>query len=164
MRADLPQVVSALSELRPLGLQQIAMTSNGVALPRMLPTLVLNGLDKLNISLDTLDRDKFKQITRRDGLKKVLQAIDLALELGIAPLKVNCVLMAGTNDDEMLEFVELSRQKPVDVRFIEYMPFDGNRCARRAPHWPASTRLPLRWCASEQSIARACARAAKAHV
>ena len=57
----------------------------------------------------------------------MLQAIDLALELGISPLKVNCVLMAGTNDDELLEFAELSRDRPIDVRFIEYMPFDGNR-------------------------------------
>ena len=71
VRPDLAQVVASLSELRPLGLEQIAMTSNGIALPRMLPTLVLNGLDKLNLSLDTLDRDKFKQLTRRDGLKKV---------------------------------------------------------------------------------------------
>ena len=100
VRRDLPEVVAALSELRPLGLEQIAMTSNGIALPRMLPSLVLNGLDKLNLSLDTLDRQKFSTLTRRDGLHRVLAAIDLAIDLGIRPLKLNCVLMAGTNDDE----------------------------------------------------------------
>ena len=82
VRRDLPEIISALDELRPLGLQQIAMTSNGIALPRMLPTLVLNGLDRLNLSLDTLERDKFTRLTRRDGLHRVLDAIDLALELG----------------------------------------------------------------------------------
>ena len=127
VRRDLPSIVSSLNDLRPYGLEQIAMTSNGIALPRMLPKLVLNGLDKLNLSLDTLDRDKFVKLTRRDGLKRVLEAIDLAIELGIKPLKLNCVLMAGTNDDELLDFAALSLQKQIDVRFIEYMPFDGNR-------------------------------------
>lgn len=127
VRKDLPEIVTALSGMRPLGLQQIAMTSNGIALPRLLPSLVERGLDKLNLSLDTLDRQKFLTLTRRDGLQRVLDAIDLALELGIAPLKVNCVLMAGVNDDELLSFAELSRSRPIDVRFIEYMPFDGNK-------------------------------------
>ena len=136
VRRDLPDVVAALSELRPLGLEQIAMTSNGIALPRMLPSLVLNGLDKLNLSLDTLDRQKFITLTRRDGLKKVLAAIDLAIDLGIRPLKLNCVLMAGTNDDELLDFAALSRDRPIDVRFIEYMPFDGNR-------WDADAMVPF---------------------
>ena len=128
VRRDLPEIVSGLNALRPNGLRQIALTSNGIALPRMLPSLVLNGLDRLNISIDTLDRDRFIKITRRDGLPRVLEAIDLALELGLAPLKLNCVLMAGVNDDELLALAELSRARPIDVRFIEYMPFDGNRC------------------------------------
>ena len=84
VRRDLPSIVSSLNDLRPYGLEQIAMTSNGIALPRMLPKLVLNGLDKLNLSLDTLDRDKFVKLTRRDGLKRVLEAIDLANGLQIA--------------------------------------------------------------------------------
>ena len=128
VRRDLPEIVGGLNTLRPNGLRQIALTSNGIALPRMLPSLVLNGLDRLNISIDTLDRDRFIKITRRDGLPRVLEAIDLALELGLAPLKLNCVLMAGVNDDELLALAELSRARPIDVRFIEYMPFDGNRC------------------------------------
>jgi len=136
VRRDLPEIVSALNELRPLGLRQIAMTSNGIALPRMLPSLVANGLDRLNLSLDTLDRQRFIDLTRRDGLQRVLDAIDLALSLGLEPLKVNCVLMAGTNDDELLEFAEMSRVRSIDVRFIEYMPFDGNR-------WSSDTMVTL---------------------
>ena len=120
-----------------MGLSQIAMTSNGIALPRMLPKLARNGLDKLNLSLDTLDRQKFIRLTRRDGLERVLKAVDLALELGIRPLKLNCVLMQGTNDDELLDFAALSRERPIDVRFIEYMPFDGNR-------WDAAAMVPFR--------------------
>jgi len=127
VRRDLPEIIAALNELRPLGLEQIAMTSNGIALPRMLPKLVLNGLDRLNLSLDTLDRQRFLELTRRDGLKRVLDAIDLAIDLGLTPLKLNCVLMTGTNDDELLDFAALSRDRPIDVRFIEYMPFDGNK-------------------------------------
>lgn len=127
VRRDLPEIISALNDLRPLGLENIAITSNGIALPRMLPTLVSNGLNKLNISLDTLDKQRFLDITRRDGLGRVLKAIDLAIELGLTPLKLNVVLMAGHNDDELLDFVALSRDRPIDVRFIEYMPFDGNR-------------------------------------
>jgi cyclic pyranopterin phosphate synthase len=136
VRRDLPEVVAALNDLRPLGLREIAMTSNGIALPRMLPSLVANGLDRLNLSLDTLDRTKFAKLTRRDGLARVHRAIDLALELGIAPLKLNCVLMAGTNDDELLDFARLSVDRPIDVRFIEYMPFDGNR-------WSENSMVPF---------------------
>ena len=89
VRRDLPEVVAALSALRPLGLEEISMTTNGIALKRMLPALQAAGLDRLNISLDTLDRERFRNLTRRDGLPKVLKAIDLALELmPDSPLKV----------------------------------------------------------------------------
>ena len=79
-------------------------------------------------SLDTLRPEKFEFISRRPkaGHSKVMTAIEKSLELGFDPLKVNCVVMRGLNDDEILDFVELTREKNVDVRFIEYMPFDGN--------------------------------------
>ena len=112
------------------------MTSNGIALPRLLPRLVDAGLDRLNLSLDTLDRERFTRLARRDGLRRVLDSIDLAIELGLTPLKVNCVLMQGTNDDELLDFAALSRDRPIDVRFIEYMPFDGNK-------WQEDTMVPF---------------------
>lgn len=80
-------------------------------------------------SLDTLRAEKFEFISRRPkaGHSKVLEAVEKSLELGYNPLKINCVVMRGLNDDEILDFVELTRDKAVDVRFIEYMPFDGNK-------------------------------------
>jgi molybdenum cofactor biosynthesis protein A len=142
VRRDLPEIVAALDGLRPDGLRTIALTSNGIALPRMLPSLVEAGLDKLNLSLDTLDAGRFAALTRRDGLPRVLAAIDLALELGLEPLKLNCVLMAGRNDDELGAFAALASERPIDVRFIEYMPFDGNA-------WQSDTVVPLERIVSE---------------
>lgn len=85
------------------------------------------GLDLLNISLDTLKREKYEKITRRKGWEKVMMGIDLALQLNYKPVKINCVVMKGFNDDEILDFVEFTKDKDVDIRFIEYMPFTGNR-------------------------------------
>ena len=81
------------------------------------------------VSLDTLKAQKFEFISRRPkaGHAKVLGAIDKSLDLGINPVKVNCVVMRGLNEDEILDFVDMTRDKNVDVRFIEYMPFDGNK-------------------------------------
>ncbi|KAF8923892.1 hypothetical protein BGZ58_002409, partial [Dissophora ornata] len=123
VRKDITELVEQLGELQPLGLRTIAMTSNGIALRRKLPSLVSSGLNLLNLSLDTLDRFKFELMTRRKGFERVLETIDDALALGLDPVKVNCVVMRGTNDKEVLDFVEFTRNKKVDVRFIEYMPF-----------------------------------------
>ena len=122
VRRDLLEIVSGLDDLRGAGLREIAMTSNGIALPRMLPRLHAAGLDRLNVSLDTLDRSLFTTLTRRDGLGRVLSAIDKAVELGYAPLKVNCVLMAGVNEHELLDFAALALERPIDVSW--------NRCHR----------------------------------
>lgn len=84
------------------------------------------GLDAINISLDTLKASKYETITRRKGFDRVLAGIDLAIQLGYKP-KINCVVMNGFNDSELCDFVEMTRDKDVDVRFIEYMPFTGNR-------------------------------------
>lgn len=81
----------------------------------------------LNISLDTLKAEKYEKITRRKGWERVMMGIDLALQLGYAPVKINCVVMSGFNDDELCDFVELTKGRNVDVRFIEYMPFSGNK-------------------------------------
>lgn len=108
-----------------MGLKTIAMTSNGIALKRKLPSLVNSGMNLLNLSLDTLDRFKFELMTRRKGFERVMETIDDALALGLDPVKVNCVVMRGTNDKEVLDFVEFTRNKKVDIRFIEYMPFGG---------------------------------------
>ncbi len=101
------------------------MTTNGIVIKRHLKMLREYGLDQLNISLDTLDTHQFQLLTRRNGLDKVLSAINGALEIGIPQVKINVVVMNGVNDGEVLKFVELTRHLPVAVRFIEYMPFGG---------------------------------------
>ncbi|WIA12225.1 hypothetical protein OEZ85_012292 [Tetradesmus obliquus] len=128
VRKDLQEIVARLNTLKPLGLQTIAITSNGIALGRQLPGLVEAGLslNGLNISLDSLKAERFERMTRRRGHARVLQSIQQAVDMGFDPVKVNVVLQRGVNDDEVADFVELTRQQPINVRFIEYMPFDGN--------------------------------------
>ncbi|KAF9112080.1 Molybdenum cofactor synthesis protein 1 [Mortierella sp. AM989] len=127
VRKDINELVEQLGELQSMGLKTIAMTSNGIALKRKLPSLVSSGMNLLNLSLDTLDRFKFELMTRRKGFERVMETIDDALVIGLNPVKINCVVMRGTNDKEVLDFVEFTRNKKVDVRFIEYMPFGGNK-------------------------------------
>lgn len=127
VRPDVIQVVAGLNKLKKRGLRSISMTTNGLTLSKNLSSLQISGLDNLNISLDTLIPAKFELISRRKGLERVLKAIQDALKLGYQPLKINTVLMRGLNDDEVLDFVALTKQQNIDIRFIEYMPFDGNR-------------------------------------
>ncbi|XP_070698825.1 molybdenum cofactor biosynthesis protein 1 isoform X2 [Pempheris klunzingeri] len=123
-----PDVLDIIAELRKLeGLKTIAVTTNGMNLARLLPKLKEAGLDLINISLDSLVPAKFEFIVRRKGFHKVMEGIDKAIEMGYNPVKVNCVVMRGLNEDELLDFVALTEKKPLEVRFIEYMPFDGNR-------------------------------------
>ncbi|XP_067841255.1 molybdenum cofactor biosynthesis protein 1 isoform X2 [Heptranchias perlo] len=123
-----PDVVQVVARLRKLGkLRTIAVTTNGINLARLLPDLKEAGLNLLNVSLDTLVPAKFEFIARRKGFHKVMEGINKAIDLGYDPVKVNCVVMRGLNEDELLDFVKLTEKKPVDVRFIEYMPFDGNK-------------------------------------
>ena len=136
VRKDAEDVAEALGDL---GLRSLALTTNGLLLERKLDRLHRAGLTHLNISLDTLRPDRFQTLTRRPGLEKVLAAIDLALDYGYADetLKINCVVMRGINDDELLDFVALTESMPVEVRFIEYMPFGGNG-------WASDTLVPFR--------------------
>ncbi|XP_049945862.1 molybdenum cofactor biosynthesis protein 1-like [Schistocerca serialis cubense] len=96
-------------------------------LTRQLVALQRAGLDGLNISLDTLQSRRYNQITRRKGWERVMAGIDLALQLEYDPVKINCVVMRGFNEDEVCSFVELTKEINVDVRFIEYRPFSGNK-------------------------------------
>ncbi|XP_015230399.1 PREDICTED: molybdenum cofactor biosynthesis protein 1 isoform X1 [Cyprinodon variegatus] len=123
-----PDVLDIIAELKKLeGLKTIAVTTNGINLARLLPKLREAGLDLINISLDSLVPAKFEFIVRRKGFHKVMESIDKAVELGYNPVKINCVVMRGLNEDELLDFVQLTEKKPLEVRFIEYMPFDGNK-------------------------------------
>jgi len=116
---------AALGALKQEGLRSLGMTTNGVALKRRLPQLRAAGLDSLNISLDTLDPRKFELITRRRGFELVRENILAAVASGFQSVKVNVVVMRGINDEEVADFVRLTLAEPLDVRFIEYMPFDG---------------------------------------
>ncbi|XP_040501049.1 molybdenum cofactor biosynthesis protein 1 isoform X1 [Ursus maritimus] len=125
IRPDVVDIVAQLHQLE--GLRTIGITTNGINLARLLPQLQKAGLSAINISLDTLVPAKFEFIVRRKGFHKVMEGIYKAIELGYSPVKVNCVVMRGLNEDELLDFVALTEGLPLDVRFIEYMPFDGNR-------------------------------------
>lgn len=118
-------------------LEQVGITTNGLMLTRLLVPMQRAGLDAINISLDTLNASKYETITRRKGFERVLAGIDLAIQLGYTP-KLNCVVMNGFNDSEICDFVEMTRGKNIDVRFIEYMPFTGNR-------WETEKMITFRW-------------------
>lgn len=123
VRKDLVAITQALGALP--GLTSLAMTTNGIVLGRQLPALRAAGMKTLNISLDTLDPERFERMTRRRGHDRVLAAIHSAVAQGFT-VKVNVVLMRGVNDEELVPFVELARALPINIRFIEYMPFDDN--------------------------------------
>lgn len=107
-------------------LEQLGITTNGIMLTRLLVPMQRAGLDAINISLDTLVPKKYETITRRKGMERVLAGIDLSIQLGYKP-KVNCVIMKDFNDNEICDFVGFTKERNVDVRFIEYMPFSGNK-------------------------------------
>ncbi|MEQ8155365.1 MAG: GTP 3',8-cyclase MoaA [Clostridiaceae bacterium] len=104
------------------GIEDIALTTNGILLDDMAEDLKKAGLKRVNISLDTLDKNKFKEITRIGNLDKVLAGIDKCINSGLNPVKINAVLMKGINDTEIDDFINFIREFPVEVRFIELMP------------------------------------------
>ena len=110
--------------LRPLGVD-LAMTTNGVRLPELAHDLAAAGLRRVNVSLDTLRRETFLALTRRDELDRVLAGIDAALEAGLSPVKVNCVVIRGVNDEEVVDLAAFGRERGVGLRFIEFMPLDA---------------------------------------
>jgi cyclic pyranopterin phosphate synthase len=125
VRRELPRLISMLSAIE--GLEDLSLTTNGYLLEKMAQDLVDAGLRRINVSLDSLSRDRFFQITRRDSLPQViagLETLERFPELG--PVKVNCVAMRGFTEDEVLPFAELARRKPYQVRFIEFMPLDAD--------------------------------------
>ena len=104
------------------GIKDLSITTNGIRLKEYAGPLYKAGFKRINISLDTLDENKFKRITRADGLKDVLDGIGEALRAGFSPIKINAVLIRGINDDEILDFARLAIDNPLEVRFIELMP------------------------------------------
>lgn len=133
LRADIVEVVARLAAVRgPDGPVQVAMTTNGIRLREVLTELVAAGLARLNISIDTLRRDRFAELTRRDRLDDVLDGIAAAAESGLRPLKLNAVAMRGVNDDELVELVTFAADHGAQLRFIEQMPLDAGHTWDRA--------------------------------
>ncbi len=129
VRAHLPVLVDKLAALG----VDLAMTTNGATLRLVAHELRAAGLRRVNISLDTLDREKFEQMTRRDELERVLDGIDAAIEAGFDPVKINAVVERGVNDDEIVDLAEFGRERGVEMRFIEFMPLDASG------HWVHDT-------------------------
>ena len=134
VRAHLPMLVEKLAQLKvpstaksPMAGKNIdlALTTNGATLRLLADDLKSAGLSRINISLDTLQSERFLKITRRDHLANVLDGIDSAIQAGFAPVKINAVIQRGVNDDEILALANFGRDKKVEVRFIEFMPLDA---------------------------------------
>ncbi|MEQ8437783.1 MAG: GTP 3',8-cyclase MoaA [Ilumatobacter fluminis] len=121
IRAHFSRLVSQLSGL---GID-VAMTTNAATLRNTAHDLRAAGLNRINISLDTLDREKFERMTRRDELENVLAGIDAAIDAGFEPVKINAVIERGVNDDELVDLARYGRDTGVEVRFIEFMPLDA---------------------------------------
>lgn len=121
VRARLSVLVAQLAELG----VDLSMTTNAATLAQSADDLKAAGLDRINISLDTLRADRFLELTRRDSLGAVLDGVDAAVRAGFEPVKINAVLMRGINEDEVIDFLDLGRNKGVTVRFIEFMPLDA---------------------------------------
>lgn len=121
VRAHLPRLIELVA---PLDID-ISMTTNGVKLVQMAPELAAAGLRRINVSLDSLDPETFRSLTRRDELDTVVAGIEAARSAGLDPVKVNCVVIRGVNDSEILDLAAFGRKRGVSVRFIEFMPLDA---------------------------------------
>jgi cyclic pyranopterin phosphate synthase len=132
LRKDLMQLLTQLTHTE--GIDEISITTNGVLTAPFIPQLKELGITNINLSLDTLQRDKFKQITHRDQFNAVMHTLDNLLEHDMN-VKINMVVMSGTNTDELTDFAALTAHKRVNVRFIEEMPFNGQGHAFSGQLW-----------------------------
>ncbi len=135
VRAHLPVLVEKLARLRVPATSassfagkapDLAISTNGATFRLLADDLRVAGLNRVNISLDTLKRDRFREMTRRDELERVLDGIESAKEAGFSPVKINAVVQRGVNDDEIVDLATFGRDRGVEVRFIEFMPLDAD--------------------------------------
>ena len=139
VRADFPKLVRMLRSVD-RGID-ISMTTNGLLLDRLAGPLAEAGLDRVTVSCDSLLRHRFAEMTRRDALDRVFMGIKAAEEAGLTPIKINCVVIAGTNDGEVVDFARYARETGYEVRFIEYMPLDAEQHWERAKVAPSAAIL-----------------------
>jgi cyclic pyranopterin phosphate synthase len=125
LRKDLPVLVGMIREID--SELDIAMTTNGFLLDQLASPLARAGLDRVNVSVDSLMRHKFAEITRRDALGKVMDGLAAAEEAGLGPIKLNCVVVRGSNEGEIIDFAAFARSSGYEVRFIEFMPLDAEK-------------------------------------
>lgn len=139
VRKDIVPLMQQIGSLRANGLKELALTTNAISLHRKLDAMVEAGLTGVNISLDTLDPFQFQLLTRRQGFDAVMKSINRVQEMNKlgagVKLKINAVVMRGLNDHQILPFIEKTRNEDIEVRFIEYMPFGGNK-------WSENKMLP----------------------
>ena len=132
VRKGIIDIVNRIGRLD--GIKDFAMTTNGILLRKYAKDLKAKGLNRVNISLDTLDEEKYRYITRGGRLKDVLEGIEVAKEMGLTPIKINTVLIGGFNDDEIEKLVNLTEKTEVDIRFIELMPI-GEAIDLKSEHY-----------------------------
>src|SRR6185295_1312840 len=145
-RRNLPDLIRRVASTP--GVKDLAMTTNGILLSKLARPLREAGLTRLNISLDTLRGEKFVHIARRDGFRETWEGIEEADRAGFRPLKINMVVMRGVNDDEVVDFAGMARTKPWQIRFIEFMPLDGDNAWTRAQVFTAKeilARIQEKW-------------------
>jgi cyclic pyranopterin phosphate synthase len=136
VRADLPMLAAMFRGAGPD--LDISITTNGVLLDRLAAPLAEAGVDRATVSCDSLLRHRFAEMTRRDALEKVLAGLRAAEAVGLTPIKINCVVIGGTNDDEVVDFARWARETGYEVRFIEYMPLDAQHAWERRKVVPAA--------------------------
>ncbi len=124
LRKDIAKLAAEIAGLKPR-LKDLALTTNGFIFPSLAGDLRSAGVDRVTISLDSLDHEKFTKMTGVDGLDKVFAAIDSAKRVGFDPIKINAAVIRGHNDDEFVEFAKFAREYGVSMRFIEFMPLDS---------------------------------------
>lgn len=125
VRKDIVKLIKSISQLD--GISDLSLTTNGILLSQMAHKLYDAGLRRINISLDSLKKSKFEDITGLDGLKQVLKGIEAVKQIGFAPIKINVVIIKGINDDEILDLAKLSLDNSFHIRFIEFMPVGNNQ-------------------------------------
>src|SRR5579862_764218 len=145
-RRDLPELIRRLAAIP--GVRDLAMTTNGILLTKLAAPLREAGLHRLNISLDTLQGEKFVHLARRDGFRQTWEGSEAADRAGFRPLKINMVVLRGVNDDEVVDFAAMARTRAWQIRFIEFMPLDGDGLWSRDQVVPAREildRIHARW-------------------
>jgi cyclic pyranopterin phosphate synthase len=123
VRKDLPVLIRKLAAIP--GIQDLALTTNGVLLAQHAQELYSAGLRRLNVHLDTLDRERFLRITRRDDLDKVLEGLDVAQRLGFGPIKINAVAVKNLLEPDLVPLARFGRERGIEIRYIEFMPLDA---------------------------------------